>query len=166
MTALRKRILVALIVASILSIIGATIYNTTLVYSSKEPDIDAPLLAPVPAAIYILGVVFLISAIVVGWNNQGSLETETQPSREPKSLVLKMPRDTREKGKVTLVVRNGDHHEFLTEPEIMRKLIPGMIGIATILDHDLLDFEPDKEQPNIKKRSTETNLEEKSINQP
>ncbi len=166
MTKARKRVLVTLVVAGILSILGATIFNTALVYSNPAPDRDAPLLAPAPAAIYVVGVVCIIAAIIVGWNNQGTLDTETKPSQEPKSMVIKMPRDMREKGIVTLLVRNGDQHEFSTEPEVLRKLIPGMLGTATIIDHDLLNFEPDKEQPNLKKRASQTNVEENEINQP
>jgi hypothetical protein len=161
-----KRFLVFLIITGILSIIGGSIFNTALIYLNPNPNIDAPLLAPAPAAIFIFGIICIIAAIFVGWKNQGSPDSETKPSREPKSMVLKMPREHREKGKVTLVVRNGDHHEFATEPEILRLLLPGMLGTATILDHDLLDFEPDKDQPNLKNRPSATNVEVSSINQP
>ncbi|MFM9871856.1 MAG: hypothetical protein ACKVQS_00160 [Fimbriimonadaceae bacterium] len=162
----RKKFLVILIVTGVLSIIGGSILNTALIYTNPQPDINAPLLAPIPAAIFTFGALCIVVAIFVGWENKGSHDTETKPSKEPKSMVLKMPRDTREKGNVTLVVRNGDHHVFRTEPEIMRHLLPGMIGVATILDHDLLDFEPDSNQPNLKKGTSETNLDENGVNQP
>ncbi len=166
MSASRKKLLVSLIILGILCLLGASIYNTSLVYKNPNPNINAPLLAPIPALIFGFGALCIGAAIIVGWNNSGSLQTDTKPTREPKSMVLKMPRDTRERGNVTLVVRNGDQHIFHTEPEILRDLYPGMIGTATILDHNLLSFEPDKAQPNLKKSSSSAKVEENEVNQP
>ena len=133
---------------------------------NEDPKIEDPVFSPPALMVMGIGILCFILGIILGWSNHGTRDSEIPPSQERKSMVLRMPSNRNYNGAVTLKMRNGDNHEFDTTSEVLQILIPGMIGTATIHGRKLLNFEPERDQPNLKSKQAPQSVEDSGPNQP
>lgn len=141
-----------LAIAGFFFCIAGGVYNAGHFAWDDDVRSTDPIFSPVSGTLLGLGAACFAAGSALGWKNQGTYQSTLPPSKEPQSLVMRMPGAKGMGGPVTLRVRNGDLHEFETPAEVVSVLAPGMIGTATIQGRRILAFEPDKEQPNLRTR--------------